>query len=384
VRPGALDGSLLAIGERRIRTARGDFRTVVLRNLATGAPVVALATGDVTGSAPLLARVHSSCVTSEAYGACDCDCADQLDAAIGAITAAGRGVIVYLMQEGRGAGFVAKARDRMLVQASGHRLTTFDAYDAMGLVHDQRRYDEVAAVCRLLGVAAPLVLLTNNPEKTAAVGAAGVAIGGVRSLPAVPSAYNRHYLTAKASAGHALATAAAAPRLSALPDRVEPFAPHALRGAPHLIRVASYLLPIGLEEPAWFRLHVYVDRDGGGDRVVLTHGSSRGTVPLACVQPDTLRGRFPLGHSGARGRWLAAADAIVRHGAGSVVFLAARGWARTTPPDAATPALLAAHLPGRARMLLDGRAETGREAAVRHGLVARGVRVGKQVRLGAA
>src|SRR6185436_1559805 len=111
--------------------------------------------GAVGAPAPLLARVHSSCVTSEAYGACDCDCAEQLAASLAEIAGAGRGVLFYLMQEGRGAGFAAKARDRMLVQTSRHRLTTFEAYARMGLDHDCRRYEEVGDLCRLLGVRAP-------------------------------------------------------------------------------------------------------------------------------------------------------------------------------------------------------------------------------------
>src|SRR4029453_15909931 len=113
---------------------------------------LAVAMGDLTGAAPLLARIHSSCITSESYGGGDCDCVQQLDTALERIARAGRGVVFYLMQEGRGAGFLAKARDRMIVQASGNRLTTFEAYAQMGIEKDQRRYDEVGFACRLLGV----------------------------------------------------------------------------------------------------------------------------------------------------------------------------------------------------------------------------------------
>src|SRR5215468_10688416 len=152
----AIDGSLLALDERPLNTVHGRFRAHRFHNLSTGQPAVAVATGDITGRSPLLARVHSSCITSEAFGACDCDCAEQLDAAIAQIAHGGRGALFYLMQEGRGAGFVAKALDRMLVQASGNRLTTFEAYAQLGLPDDQRSYGEVAAMVRLLGVTAPL------------------------------------------------------------------------------------------------------------------------------------------------------------------------------------------------------------------------------------
>jgi len=123
-----LDGTLLAVDARPLSTPHGRFRAHRFHDLATERPVLALAYGTITGREPVLARVHSSCVTSEVYGACDCDCAEQLDAALAHVARRGRGVLFYLMQEGRGAGFVAKALDRMLVQASGHRLTTFDAW----------------------------------------------------------------------------------------------------------------------------------------------------------------------------------------------------------------------------------------------------------------
>src|SRR5262249_56165192 len=102
--------------------------------------------------------------------------AEQVEGGLAAIAAAGRGVLFYLTQEGRGAGFAAKARDRMLVQASGHRLTTFEAYDRLGLGHDQRRYEEVAAACRLLGVTARLRARTHHPHNLDSLRAAGIAV----------------------------------------------------------------------------------------------------------------------------------------------------------------------------------------------------------------
>src|SRR6516162_1784305 len=214
----AIDGALLGLDERPLDTVHGRFRAHRFHNLTTGQPAVAVATGDLAGRSPVLARVHSSCITSEVYGACDCDCAEQLDAALAAVAAAGRGVLFYLTQEGRGAGFAAKARDRMLVQASDHRLTTFEAYDRLGLGHDQRRYDEVGAACRLLGVTARLRVLTNNPEKLETLRAAGVAVAGHRALAVGASPFSRHYLAAKSRSGHLLSPGIGEP--AALPERV--------------------------------------------------------------------------------------------------------------------------------------------------------------------
>src|SRR5262249_56034627 len=82
-----VDGPLLALGVRPLDTVHGRFRAHLFHNLTTGQPAVAVACGRLSGRTPLLARVHSSCITSEVYGACDCDCAEQLDAALPAIPA---------------------------------------------------------------------------------------------------------------------------------------------------------------------------------------------------------------------------------------------------------------------------------------------------------
>jgi 3,4-dihydroxy 2-butanone 4-phosphate synthase / GTP cyclohydrolase II len=369
VTPIPLEGTLVGVGVHPVDTVHGAFRGHVFHNLATGRPALALAHGDVQGAAPLLARVHSSCITGEVYAGCDCDCAEQLDGALRRIAAAGRGVLFYLVQEGRGAGFAAKARDRMLVQASGNRLTTFDAYAQMGLPADSRRYDEVAAMGRALGVAAPLVLLTNNPDKVTSLTGLGVAIDGTAPLPPGVSSFNRHYLAAKRRSGHTIAAGDGS--LARPPAPVELVAAARLAGAPHLLHVASYFLPVRLVPPAWFRVHVYLDTAAGLERVVLAHGTAD-RAPLLRVERDVLRERLPLRVPAVARRWRAAAERIVAHGAGAVVFDNARGWDDAVPadPDAAA-ALLAAHAPGSgARFLVDGadRADATPAALERRGL----------------
>jgi GTP cyclohydrolase II len=185
-----LYGTLLGEGRQELAAAGARFVLHRFRNLRSGDPALALTLGDVHGAAPLLARVHSSCVTSEALGACDCDCAGQLQAALRELAACGRGALFYLFQEGRGAGLAAKARDRMAVQASRERVTTFEAYVEMGLCRDLRRYEEVAFLCRLLGIAAPLRLLTHNPEKAKALEDAGVRVDEIVPLAPQLSPWN--------------------------------------------------------------------------------------------------------------------------------------------------------------------------------------------------
>jgi 3,4-dihydroxy 2-butanone 4-phosphate synthase / GTP cyclohydrolase II len=130
------------------------------------------------GAPRLFTRMHSSCVTSETMRACDCDCSAQLDAAFQVIVREKHGILFYLLQEGRGVGYLCKSRDRMLVQASRDAISTFDAYKAMSLRHDHRDYSNISHICHLLGVKAPFVLLTNNPDKILAMKKLGVSFVG--------------------------------------------------------------------------------------------------------------------------------------------------------------------------------------------------------------
>ena len=113
---------------------------------------------------------------------CDCDCSAQLEAAFRVIARQKHGIMFYLLQEGRGVGYVCKSRGCMLVQAADDQLTTFDAYKAMSLRHDHRDYSNISNICRMLGVTAPFVLLTNNPDKIAAMRKLGVAFEGTQVM----------------------------------------------------------------------------------------------------------------------------------------------------------------------------------------------------------
>ena len=98
----ALRRTMLRLDDRRLPTPHGEFRLHAFRDLADERSSFALSLAPVDGAGPLLARVHSSCVTSECLGGRDCDCAEQLDGALATIARVGRGIVFYLMQEGRG------------------------------------------------------------------------------------------------------------------------------------------------------------------------------------------------------------------------------------------------------------------------------------------
>lgn len=156
--------------------------------------------GDLRGEEDVLVRVHSECLTSEVFGSLKCDCKEQLESAQAAIARAGRGVVLYLRQEGRGIGLSNKIRAYEL-QAGGH--DTVDANRLLGLPDDARDYAPAAAMLEHLGVAS-VRLLTNNPLKVKALRALGVE---VERAPHVvgPNPYSAGYLEAKRlRMGHAL------------------------------------------------------------------------------------------------------------------------------------------------------------------------------------
>jgi len=331
-----LRSATLLLEQRPLETRHGLFTLHLFRDLATARLGMVLACGDLTVRAPLLTRVHSSCLTSECLMGCDCDCAEQLDGALARIAEAGQGALVYLMQEGRGAGLSAKARDRMLVQASGSRLTTFDAYAEMGLASDLRRYESVASMFAMLGVRGPLRLLTNNPEKVAALARVlepeKIEIEGTVSVAGRRSGWNRDYLRAKRSSGHRLERLdhAAGERP---PERVNVFEPVVHKQDPERLVTASYFIPIALptgEGPgaraatvAWFRSSVLVERASGREAIVLSCGDAG--APEAMPLPSdeewislSLLDRLPVAEAPGRDALARALRAMHERGRGRV------------------------------------------------------------------
>lgn len=240
-----LYATTLHLARCTLDTKYGVFRAYIFQDMVHKAYTIALAYGDVANAEELYIRLHSSCVTSETLRACDCDCVQQLEGALKVIAEKGSGILFYLMQEGRGVGYVAKARDRMLVQASLDKVSTFQAYHSMGLRKDHRSYETISHICHLFGLKANFVLLTNNPDKVAALEAEGLQVVRSESLEVEPSPFNLTYLASKAASGHYLSRPTASKLRSALPpEPAVPFKPHALPSAQRFIYSASYFLPM--------------------------------------------------------------------------------------------------------------------------------------------
>jgi 3,4-dihydroxy 2-butanone 4-phosphate synthase/GTP cyclohydrolase II len=240
-----LYGQTLHLASCALDMRFGTFRAHIFQDIIDKHYIIALVHGDLRDAETLYTRIHSSCVTSETLRGIDCDCVQQLEGALEIIAKKGRGILFYLMQEGRGVGCAGKARDRMLVQASLDRLDTFQAYAAMGLRKDHRNYDNLSHICHLLGITAAFIVLTNNPDKLDALRAQGLNIAAAEPIEYEPSPFNLSYLTSKATGGHRLTRPAASDIERAQPPApVAAFRPRALARARRFIHAASYFLPV--------------------------------------------------------------------------------------------------------------------------------------------
>lgn len=184
----------MVLASTRIPTRHGSFRLSVF-DAGDGLEHVAMVAGDVDGAEDVLVRVHSECLTSEVLGSLRCDCAEQLEHALDAVNREGRGVVLYLRQEGRGIGLANKIRAYALQERG---LDTVDANRALGLPDDARTYGGAADMLAELGVRS-VRLLTNNPVKTDALAALGVHVRGRVPSLVPPTVHSHAYLVAKRS-----------------------------------------------------------------------------------------------------------------------------------------------------------------------------------------
>ncbi len=172
----------------------GDFKAVGYINELDNTEHVALVKGDIQNlKEPVLVRMHSECLTGDAFGSLRCDCRPQLEAAMSRISQEGEGIIVYLRQEGRGIGLINKLKAYSL-QDGG--LDTVEANEKLGFAADLRNYGVGAQILTDLGVQS-LKLLTNNPRKIAGLGGYGIKVERREPLVICPSDYNAKYLAVK-------------------------------------------------------------------------------------------------------------------------------------------------------------------------------------------
>src|SRR3954451_2102991 len=202
LRRGAAMAGLTRVADARVPLANAeDAKLIAFRPRDGGSEHLAILIGTPDPGAPVLARLHSECFTGDLLGSLRCDCGDQLRGAIAAIAEAGGGVLLYLAQEGRGIGLVNKLRAYQLQDAG---FDTVDANEQLGFDADERVYLPAADMLRQLGFST-VRLLTNNPDKVAALERYGIQVA--ERVPHVfpANGHNERYLRTKATrSGHLL------------------------------------------------------------------------------------------------------------------------------------------------------------------------------------
>ena len=194
-------GNVIAADARVPLADAEDTRIVGFRPLDGGNEHLAIVIGSPSFEEPVLARMHSQCVTGDLLGSLRCDCGDQLRGAIKAIAEAGGGVLLYLAQEGRDIGILNKLKAYTL-QDGG--FDTLDANEQLGFDADERMFLPAARMFHLLGIAR-VRLMTNNPDKVAQLAAAGIEVSERVAHSFPPNPHNARYLSTKAErAGHLL------------------------------------------------------------------------------------------------------------------------------------------------------------------------------------
>ena len=174
-------------------TRHGKFRIIPFKQLSNGVEHIALIKGEWTVDEPILVRVHSSCMTGDIFGSMRCECGEQLDKAMELIEKEGKGVLVYMQQEGRGIGLMNKIAAYKL-QDQG--LDTVEANIHLGFDADERDYGVGAQILRSLGIT-KMRLITNNPIKRVGLEAYNLEVVSTESIEIEPNEFNQFYLKTK-------------------------------------------------------------------------------------------------------------------------------------------------------------------------------------------
>ncbi len=189
------------VAEAKLPTKFGEFKAIAYKSDVDTDEHLALVMGDLTNQAPVLVRAHSECLTGDVFRSMRCDCGEQLDKAMEMIAKEGRGVVIYMRQEGRGIGFHNKIRAYAL-QDKG--LDTVEANIALGFPADQRDYGIGAQIMADLGLR-DIRLLTNNPKKRIGLESYGLKVVETVAIECEPNPSNLFYLqTKKEKMGHTL------------------------------------------------------------------------------------------------------------------------------------------------------------------------------------
>ena len=189
------------IEQSKLPTRWGEFNIHAFEDPFKGKEHVAITMGDCNSGEPLLLRIHSECLTGDAFGSLRCDCGEQLDQALKMISERKRGAILYLRQEGRGIGLVNKIRAYNLQDQGAD---TVEANEQLGFGADMRDYSICGPMLKHIGVKS-VILMTNNPRKIKALENMGIEISGRAPIETERNPHNSRYLSTKSGKlGHYL------------------------------------------------------------------------------------------------------------------------------------------------------------------------------------
>jgi 3,4-dihydroxy 2-butanone 4-phosphate synthase/GTP cyclohydrolase II len=370
-------GTTVYIGKITLNMVHGDFVAYTFQDLIHKGYIIALCHGNIHSNT-LYTRLHSSCVTSETMRSLDCDCVSQLNGAIKKISE-NDGILFYLIQEGRGCGYVGKSRACMMVQHNentDNEINTFQAYEKLGMKHDYREYNNVKDICHILNINAQFILLTNNPDKIEKFEKIGMNMLRTESIEIQPNPFNQQYLHSKQQYGHILYHAKTKVSKYVIPhERITPFEPYSLKECKRFIHVSSYYLPIkpvsnnlildGDEltmlkhmcdsvplyqiinhnnnkmyyanvsdklikengntfcKPYWFKANVFYDIVTNNEYIVLEYGDCKNTnnTPIIRIHSESIFNRFPLKDLEYKNRYKKSLEYIIRNGCGLIVIL---------------------------------------------------------------
>lgn len=197
----AVTAAIKFVAESKLPMPMGTFTMVGFEESETGKEHVALVYGDVSGETPVLARIHSECLTGDALFSLRCDCGFQLQEALTRIATEGRGILLYLRQEGRGIGLLNKIKAYNLQDQGAD---TVEANESLGFDADQREYSMCVPMLAHFGIT-KLRLMTNNPRKVTAMQQYGVQVSAREPIQVGKNSHNADYLATKAGKlGHML------------------------------------------------------------------------------------------------------------------------------------------------------------------------------------
>ncbi len=364
-------GTTLYIDKVDIETIYGTFSAYTFQNLINKGYILALSYGDIKSDI-LYTRIHSSCVTSETLESMDCDCVQQLNGAFKKITEKKNGILFYLIQEGRGCGYVGKSRACMNVQYTKDKMNTFEAYKLLGMKSDYREYSSIGDICKILDINPEFVLLTNNPDKIQGLLKAGCKLKSIENIKFVPNPFNKCYLLSKQKHGHLLEIKNYNKDLLYLqpPKLIKPFEPYHIDNCKRFIYISSYYLPINpinneillseniyekykkkLKEfniekiknnnyilylnnkdtstlpdeitslPYWFNVNIYYDIASNLDYIVLKFGDlNKDNIPIVRIHSESIFNRFPIIDKKYKQIYEKSIQMILRHGCGMIVL----------------------------------------------------------------